>query len=196
MSRTAGSSGKKTLAAIREAGLDLIHERGFEAVSLRQLAARVGLQPGSLYNHIETKQDLLFDLIHNHMVTLLQSVDAALDGIEDPLARLEAFIAFHLTYHIERKREVFIGSSELRSLDPKNRKKIVALRRAYEERLCDILERGTEKRLFKIDDIPVSAYAILAMLTGICTWYDAKGRVDRKTLIDIHTRLVLQGVLK
>jgi AcrR family transcriptional regulator len=196
LSRTAGSSGKKTLAAIREAGLDLIHERGFEAVSLRQLAARVGLQPGSLYNHIETKQDLLFDLIHNHMVTLLQSVDAELDGIEDPLARLKAFIAFHLTYHIERKREVFIGSSELRSLDPKNRKKIVALRRAYEERLCDILERGTEKRLFKIDDIPVSAYAILAMLTGICTWYDAKGRVDRKTLIDIHTRLVLQGVLK
>ena len=196
MSRTAGSSGKKTLAAIREAGLDLIHERGFEAVSLRQLAARVGLQPGSLYNHIETKQDLLFDLIHNHMVTLLQSVDAELDGIEDPLARLKAFIAFHLTYHIERKREVFIGSSELRSLDPKNRKKIVALRRAYEERLCDILERGAAKRLFKIDDIRVSAYAILAMLTGICTWYDAKGRIDRKTLIDIHTRLVLQGVLK
>lgn len=196
MSRTAGSSGKKTLAAIREAGLDLIHEHGFEAVSLRQLAARVGLQPGSLYNHIKTKQDLLFDLIHNHMVTLLQSVDAELDGIEEPLARLEAFIAFHLTYHIERKREVFIGSSELRSLDPKNRKKIVALRRAYEERLCDILERGTEKRLFKIDDIPVGAYAILAMLTGICTWYDAKGRIDRKTLIDIHTRLVLQGVLK
>ncbi|MBC7102556.1 MAG: TetR/AcrR family transcriptional regulator [Parvibaculum sp.] len=196
MSRTAGSSGKKTLAAIHEAGLDLIHERGFEAVSLRHLAARVGLQPGSLYNHIETKQDLLFDLIHNHMVTLLQSVDAELDGIEYPLARLKAFIAFHLTYHIERKREVFIGSSELRSLDPKNRKKIVALRRAYEERLCDILKRGTEKRLFKIDDIPVSAYAILAMLTGICTWYDAKGRIDRKTLIDIHTRLVLQGVLK
>jgi AcrR family transcriptional regulator len=196
LSRTAGSSGKKTLAAIREAGLDLIHERGFEAVSLRQLAARVGLQPGSLYNHIETKQDLLFDLIHNHMVTLLQNVDAALDGIEDPLARLEAFIAFHLTYHIERKREVFIGSSELRSLDPKNRKKIVALRRTYEERLCDILERGAAKRLFKIDDIRVSAYAILAMLTGICTWYDAKGRIDRKTLIDIHTRLVLQGVLK
>ena len=196
MSRTAGSSGKKTLAAIREAGLDLIHERGFEAVSLRQLATRVGLQPGSLYNHIETKQDLLFDLIHNHMVTLLQSVDAELDGIEDPLARLKAFIAFHLTYHIERKREVYIGSSELRSLEPKNRKKIVALRRAYEERLCSILERGAEKRLFKIDDIPVSAYAILAMLTGICTWYDAKGRIDRKTLIDIHTRLVLQGVLK
>jgi|TARA_R100000322_G_scaffold157868_2_gene117980 AcrR family transcriptional regulator len=196
LSRTAGSSGKKTLAAIREAGLDLVHEHGFEAMSLRQLAARVGLQPGSLYNHIETKQDLLFDLIHNHMVTLLASIDAELEGIDDPLERLKAFIAFHLTYHIERKREVFIGSSELRSLEPKNHRKIVALRKSYEERLYEILEQGCAQRLFKIEDIRVSTYAILAMLTGICTWYDAKGRVDRKTLIDIHTRLVLQGVLK
>ncbi|MEP2828286.1 TetR/AcrR family transcriptional regulator [Parvibaculum sp.] len=196
MSRTAGSSGKKTLAAIREAGLDLVHEHGFEAMSLRRLAARVGLQPGSLYNHIETKQDLLFDLIHNHMVTLLASIDEELEGIADPLERLQAFIAFHLTYHIERKREVFIGSSELRSLEPKNRRKIVALRKTYEDRLYEILEQGAVNKLFKIEDIRVSTYAILAMLTGICTWYDAKGRIDRKTLIDIHTRLVLQGVLK
>ncbi len=196
MSRTTGSSGKKTQAAIREAGLDLIYAQGFDAMSLRQLAARVGLQPGSLYNHIATKQDLLYDLIHNHMVTLLERIDAELDGIEHPLDRLKAFIAFHLTYHIERKREVFIGSAELRSLEPRNRKKIVALRRAYEDRLSRILETGAARKLFKIDDVAVSAYAILAMLTGICTWYDPKGRVGRKELIDIHTRLVLQGVLK
>lgn len=196
MSRTAGSSGKKTQAAIREAGLDLIYAQGFDAMSLRQLAARVGLQPGSLYNHIATKQDLLYDLIHNHMVTLLERIDAELEGIEHPLDRLKAFIAFHLTYHIERKREVFIGSAELRSLEPRNRKKIVALRRAYEDRLSDILETGAARKLFKIDDVAVSAYAILAMLTGICTWYDPKGRIGRKELIDIHTRLVLQGVLK
>lgn len=196
MARTAGSSGEKTLAAIREAGLDLIHAHGYEAMSLRQLAARIGLQPGSLYNHIETKQDLLFDLIHNHMVTLLASLEEALAGIGDPLEALEAFIAFHLTYHIERKREVFTGSSELRSLEPKSRRKIVALRRTYEDRLCAILKQGAARGLFKIEDVRVSAYAILAMLTGICTWYDAKGRIGRKKLIDIHTRLVLQGVMK
>lgn len=196
MARTTGSSGEKTLAAIREAGLDLIHAHGYEAMSLRQLAARIGLQPGSLYNHIETKQDLLFDLIHNHMVTLLASLEEALGGIDDPLEALKAFIAFHLTYHIERKREVFIGSSELRSLAPKSRRKIVALRRTYEDRLCAILKQGTARGLFKIEDVRVSAYAILAMLTGICTWYDAKGRIGRKKLIDIHTRLVLQGVMK
>lgn len=194
MSRTAGSSGPKTLAAIHEAGLQLIYTKGFEAMSLRDLAAKVGLQPGSLYNHIATKKALLFDLINNHMLRLHERVAAELEGITDPTERLKAFTAFHLTYHIERKREVFIGSAELRSLEPKNRKRIVASRREYEDILADILEAGVKARQFKIGDIRVSTYAILAMLTGICTWYDPKGRVSRDELIAVHTRLVLQGV--
>lgn len=196
MSRTAGSSGPKTLAAIREAGLQLIYEHGYEAMSLRRLATEVGLQPGSLYNHIATKQDLLFDLVLNHMELLIERVDAELAAIEDPGARLKAFVAFHLTYHIERKREVFIGSAELRSLEPANRERIVDLRRAYEDRLCAILKDGATLDLFRIVDVRVSAYAILAMLTGICTWYDPDGRIDRQMLIDIHTALVLDGVMK
>lgn len=194
MSRTAGSSGPKTLAAIHEAGLQLIYTKGFEAMSLRDLASKVGLQPGSLYNHIATKQALLFDLINNHMLRLHERVATELEGITDPTEKLKAFTAFHLTYHIERKREVFIGSAELRSLEPKNRKRIVASRSEYEDILAGILEAGVKAKRFRIGDIRVSTYAILAMLTGICTWYDPKGRVSREELIAVHTRLVLSGV--
>lgn len=194
MARTAGSSGPKTLAAIHEAGLQLIYAKGYDAMSLRDLAAKVGLQPGSLYNHITTKQDLLYSLIHNHMIALHERIGEALAGITDPRQRLEAFVAFHLTYHIERKREVFIGSAELRSLEPKNRRRIVTQRRAYEDILADILTAGVKAKQFKTDDIRVSTYAILAMLTGICTWYSPKGRVDREALIATHLRLVMAGV--
>tara|TARA_R110000868_G_scaffold29330_11_gene109045 strand:- start:4917 stop:5507 length:591 start_codon:yes stop_codon:yes gene_type:complete len=194
MARTAGSSGPKTLAAIHEAGLQLIYAKGYDAMSLRDLAAKVGLQPGSLYNHITTKQELLFELIHNHMIALHERIHEALAGIDDPHARLEAFVVFHLTYHIERKREVFIGSAELRSLEPKNRKRIVKLRRDYEDILAGILERGVTAKRFKLGDARVSTYAILAMLTGICTWYVPKGRIDQAALIKTHMRLVMAGV--
>lgn len=194
MARTAGSSGPKTLAAIHEAGLQLIYTKGYDAMSLRDLATKVGLQPGSLYNHISTKQELLFDLIHNHMIALHKRVAETLAGIDDPHASLEAFVAFHLTYHIERKREVFIGSAELRSLEPKNRKRIIKLRRDYEDILAGILERGMAAKKFTLGDVRVSTYAILAMLTGICTWYSPKGRIDQAALIKTHMRLVMQGV--
>ena len=120
MARTIGSHGPKTMEAIRKAGLRLIFEHGYAAMSLRQLAAEVGIQSGSLYNHISTKQELLFTLVRDHINELLRQLDRALQGIERPTDKLRAFVAFHVTYHMTKKREVFIANSELRSLEPKN----------------------------------------------------------------------------
>src|SRR5882672_769451 len=120
MARTIGSYGPKTLEAIRKAGLRLIFEQGYAAMSLRDLAAEVGIQVGSLYNHISTKQELLFDLVQDHVNELLRQLDRALEDKQGPEEKLRAFVAFHVTYHMSRKREVFIANSELRSLEPKN----------------------------------------------------------------------------
>ena len=145
MARTIGSYGPKTLEAIRKAGLRLIFEQGYSAMSLRDLAAEVGIQVGSLYNHISTKQELLFELVQDHVNELIRQLDLALEGKQGPEEKLRAFVAFHVTYHMSRKREVFIANSELRSLEPKNYEAIVALRSAYEARLARILSRAFPK---------------------------------------------------
>src|SRR5690242_6756984 len=111
MSRAAGSNGQRTAAAIRRVGLRLIYRRSFEAMSLRELAAEVGIQAASLYHHIRTKQDLLFELIREHMENLLAQSDAALDKAPvGATERLRAFIAHHILYHLEKKQEVFIAN--------------------------------------------------------------------------------------
>ena len=195
MARTIGSYGPKTMEAIRKAGLRLIFEHGYEAMSLRQLAAEVGIQAGSLYNHISTKQELLFDLIQDHINELLRQLDRALEGKRDPDEKLRAFVAFHVTYHMTRKREVFIANSELRSLEPKNYEAIVALRGAYEQRLAAILADGVEQGAFEVGDIQVATFGILALLTGLCTWYRPGGRLTREAIVEAHEKLVLSGVM-
>lgn len=194
MTRTVGSNGPATADAIRKAGLRLIHEHGYEGMSLRLLAAEVGLQPASLYHHFATKQELLTGLIRNHMETLLRETDAALPG-EDvgALDRLRGFIRHHLNYHVERQLEVFIGNSELRSLEPENRRIVVDLRRAYEQRLIAILATGQDEGVLQVTDVQTAAFAILAMLTGICTWYQSGGRLSVAELIEVHTDLILSG---
>jgi AcrR family transcriptional regulator len=194
MARTVGSYGPKTLEAIRKAGLRLIFERGYAAMSLRDLAAEVGIQVGSLYNHISTKQELLFELVHDHVNELLRQLDLALEGKKDPVERLRAFVAFHVTYHMSRKREVFIANSELRSLEPKNYDAIVALRSTYEARLSRILSEGVSEGVFEVVDIKVATFAILAQLTGICNWYRPGGRLTREAIVAAHEKLVLSGV--
>jgi len=194
MARTIGSYGPKTMEAIRKAGLRLIFEHGYEAMSLRQLAAEVGIQAGSLYNHISTKQELLFALVQDHMNTLLRQLEAALEGKEQPVDQLRAFVAFHVAYHMTKKREVFIANSELRSLDPKNYDAIVALRGAYEQRLAQILAEGVSEGVFEVPDIQVATFAILSLLTGLCSWYLPGGRLTREAIVAAHEKLVLSGV--
>jgi len=194
VARTIGSHGPKTMEAIRRAGLRLIFEHGYEAMSLRQLAAEVGIQVGSLYNHISTKQELLFDLVQDHLQELLRQLERALKGKAQPIEKLRAFVAFHVLYHMTRKREVFIANSELRSLDPKNHAAIVTLRGAYEQRLAGILAEGVSEGVFEVADVQVATFAILALLTGVCTWYRPGGRLTKEAIVATHEKLVLSGI--
>ena len=194
MGRSAGSNGARTAEAIRRVGLRLIYRHGYEAMTLRDLAAKVGIQAASLYNHIKTKQGLLFDLIRVHLETLLAATDAALDSAPPgALDRLRAFIAHHITYHLERKQEVFVANFELRALKPVNYATIVTMRRAYEGKLITILDVGVASGEFEIRDTRITAYAILAMLTGVCTWYKPDGRLTKEEVVALHTEMVLQG---
>jgi AcrR family transcriptional regulator len=194
MSRTAGSHGPATLAAIRQSGLRLIYQHGYEALTLRALAADVGILSGSLYNHIKTKQDLLFTLVRDHMTDLLVNLDLALAGRDEPADALAAFVRLHVTYHMERRYEVYIANSELRSLEPANRAAIVALREAYERRLIDILDRGLAAGRFEVENTRVGAFAIIAMLTGICTWYRPDGPLGPEQIVALHTDMVMRGL--
>ena len=194
MSRTAGSNGPTTLAAIRKSGLRLIYQHGYEALTLRELAADVGILSGSLYNHIKTKQDLLFTLVRDHMTDLLANLDSALAGHGDPVDALAAFVRLHVTYHMERRYEVYIANSELRSLEPANRAAIVAMRQTYEARLIEILERGVSAGRFQLENTRVGAFAIIAMLTGICTWYRPDGPLSPEQIVALHTDLVMRGL--
>lgn len=188
MARTVGSSGPKTLAAIRQAGLDLIYRHGYEAMSLRRLAAEVGLREGSLYNHIASKQELLFSLVDDHMDQLLAALTEALRGIEGAETRLEAFVTFHLRYHMQRPAEVFVINSELRSLDETGLATIVAKRDCYEAVLIAILDQIAHT------DSRVAAKAIIAMLTGVCTWYRPGGRLSIDEIVPLYIGLVMNGV--
>jgi AcrR family transcriptional regulator len=193
--RTKGSSGPKTEASILAAGLKLFHAHGYEGTSLRQIAAEVGIREGSLYNHIKSKQELLFRVVGNHMDHLLASLEAAIEDQWGAEARLKAFIAFHLTYHMERPAEVFVINSELRSLDREFRAAIVAKRDAYEKILIGILRQCAAEG-FAVSDPVVAAKGFIAMLTGACTWFRPDGRLAIEELVKLYTEMISRSITR
>lgn len=194
MARTTGSNGARTMASIRRAAIKRIYQHGFEAMKLRDLAADVGIQAGSLYNYIEQKEEFLYSLLREIMEEVNAGLDQALDAIEDPVEALRRFVEFHLEWHTARREEVFIGNMELRSLTPAHYRAIVAMRSKYEARLRQILERGNRRKIWRVRNSKLTTYAIIAILTGVCTWYRPKGRIGRDELIRTYREIVFHTV--
>lgn len=194
MARTAGSDGTRTEEAIRAAAVTLIAARGYEAMTLRELARRVGVQPGTIYRYFPGKSKLLVALLVEHLEFLLARWEAERPQGGSALAQLRAFVDFHVRFHTLRRQEAFVANMELRSLSSGERRKVVALRRRYEDILTSILTAGEAEGCFTVPEPRIAAFAILAMLTGVGSWYQEGGRLGQRELIELYTRMVLRCV--
>ena len=193
MARTLGSYAKLTKPKISEIALHLFAERGYAAVSMRQIASKVGLQVGALYNYFPDKQTILSELLIHHMENLLQTWHSQkLPEKSDKL--LEFFVDFHIDYHLNRPEEVFIAYMELRNLNPDNFKKIEKLRNKYELILSKILSDGVHKNLFTCEETKISSLAIIGMLKEVNTWYKKDGRISVPEIKNIYQQIVLKAV--
>ena len=193
MARKPGSRAEITGPRLRDAALRLFARDGFAAVSMRQIAAEVGVQAGALYLYTADKQSLLFDLMQDHMESLLAAWATSAPPAHDARARLEHFARFHIRFHAARADAVFIAYMELRNLSAENFVVIEALRKRYETELETILRAGQSEGALHVPDTKLAAMALIAMLTGVNTWFRDGGRLSRARVEDIYVDMVLKS---
>ncbi|MGH6859760.1 MAG: TetR/AcrR family transcriptional regulator [Phyllobacterium sp.] len=194
MARTTGSDGEKTRSAIDAAAKRLIADVGYQAMSMRRLAREVGVQPATFYRYYPNKQHVLFSVMRDHMERLLDAWSRENRPEQAVKERLAAFIRFHIRYHVERRNDVHIANMELRSLSAANLATIVALRSRYENSLRDILDDGVADHAFEIDDIALTARAIIAMTTGVSVWFREDDRLSVQEIGETYVALGLRLV--
>jgi AcrR family transcriptional regulator len=193
MARKTGSHSQITGPKVRQAASKLFARHGFAAVSMRQIAAEVGVQAGALYLYTPDKQSLLFDLMQGHMQDLLAAWETQEKG-RGPLEQLEAFVRFHIGFHLDRPDAVFIAYMELRNLSEENFAAIEGLRKRYEDVLEGILREGQQARVFAVPDTKLAMMALIAMLTGVNTWYREGGRLSRAKVEAIYWDMARKAV--
>lgn len=176
---------------MRAAALRLFARGGYAAVSMRAIAAEVGVQAGALYNYTPDKQTLLFELMRGHLEDLLAAVPETAGG---PSAQLKGFVAFHIRFHADRPDAVFIAYMELRNLTPENFAEVERLRRTYEDRLEAILKAGLQNGEFSVTDTKIVTLAIIAMLTGVNTWFRHNGRLSLDEVVTQYWDMVRKAV--
>jgi AcrR family transcriptional regulator len=188
-------NGAKTSAEIREAAAELFFTHGYEATSLRAVAAEVGIKVGSLYNHMGSKEELLLDIMVSVMDQITPLVaNAAEEAGPDPIARLEAGIGAHIRYHAEHARETLIGNSELRALMPEQRKLISKRRKEYEELIADLIKQAASSVKVELVDPRLQTYAVLALGMHTASWFRSDHSVSLNRVVTVYTELSLRQI--
>ena len=184
----------KTKDALRNHAKLLFAERGYEGVSMRDIAGAVGIQQSAIYNHFTSKQHLLVDLLESHMHRLLGAMERAVDPDVPPPERLRQFARFHVKYQLDEPEDVFLAYMELRSLEPASKEIVIPLRDRYERTIREILQDGVSEGVFHLNDAAVVARGLLAMMTGVTIWFRDGGRLDRETVAETYVATALQAV--
>ncbi|SQD97731.1 MULTISPECIES: TetR/AcrR family transcriptional regulator [unclassified Parafrankia] len=186
------TNGNSTAIAIREAAARLFYERGYEATSLREIAAAVGIQVGSLYNHIGGKNELLQTIMIEIMDGLLAAMQEAISFEEDAEKRLVRALDCHLRFHATHSRDVFIGNSELRALTAEARQEVASRRNQYECQLRRLVAgAGTDLPEDSVDN-RLQTYSILAIGTHLSSWYREDGPMSLEEVVDCYTQVILR----
>jgi AcrR family transcriptional regulator len=170
----------------------LFAERGFHGTSMDALAQELGVQKGSLYSLIGSKQELLYAT----MRTGATAFHAALDAVpEDEPAgeRLRLALRGHLRVVSDGLDVATVFTREWRYLDGEHGDEIVRERRRYEERWRALFREGVEAGDLRTDlDVGAATLLVLSAANWAYTWLEP-GR-DTDDLADRFTAILVDGV--
>ena len=185
-----------------DAAIELFATKGFEATTMQDVAAAVGVTAPALYYYFDSKQKLLFEVIHENLERFNARIEAALaapDTAGSPTRELAAFVRAHLEFQlegVERARvynAMFLGpGSLLGAMTPHQRSLVLAKQAVSLDRLKAILERGIAAGEFALPDVRVTTMGIIAMGEFAAGWFKPGGRLSAQEVAQHYATLALK----
>jgi len=156
----------------------LFAEQGYHGTSMEDLAAAMGVQKGSLYAHVRSKEDLLYETMREGAAAF----HAALDEIDERLPvveRIRLALRAHLRVIAEQLDVATVFVREWRYLEGERREEFVSDRRRYEERIRALFREGVEQSELRTDlDVEGAALLFLSAANWAYTWLTHETDVD------------------
>jgi len=182
----------KNLERIFSATLKISNNKGFQAMSMRDLSRETHLSMGALYSYFASKEELL-GMLQNQRRTVTQRIlEQRIDQESKPAARLRAAILTHLHLSEAMQPWFYFSYMEAKNLSKKEQDLAVASELYTEKLIADILKQGQVQRDFELRDPQLTASVIKAMLQD---WYLKRSKYARRGIsVDQYARFVLEFV--
>lgn len=185
----------ETQELIRREARRIFNRKGYVAMTLREVAAGVGIEAQSLYNYTSSKQDLVVSLLREGTDAIQRSVDVAIAAAgPEPVSRLYEATRAH-TFYYAADDKVMLVRDALEHLDADRRADLVAMLKRYENTFKAILVDGVERGAFREVDVTPTCFAILGLGESVVNWFDRGRRLSADAVSRMYADMAVRSVV-
>jgi TetR/AcrR family transcriptional regulator, cholesterol catabolism regulator len=175
--------------------LKMIHEKGYKATTMRDLAERMGFEVSNIYNFIESKEALLESYLFQISEDFHSGLDHILESSYSPTEKLKALVSLNIRLTSTKPYQVGLLVNEWRNLKEPKLTRFVERRSEYEDKVRIIIREGIDSGEFRPFDMDIITHAVLSSVRWIYYWYtDHSEEVNPVELEKQLTEFVLGGV--
>ncbi len=179
---------------ILDAAAQIFSQKGYHGTSMQDIALAVNLQKASLYHHVSSKQEILFDLLNRGLDILTNRVEEAIDDPGPPDERLRKATCAYLSTLTEYQDLASVLLLEYRSLEPDYHDRHIPQRDRFEQIWRELIQEGVDAGNFTCDHPSLSARALLGVLNWTVTWFRADGPMSAEDIANQLADLFLMGL--
>jgi len=182
----------RNLERIFDATLKISNEKGFQAMSMRDLSRETGLSMGALYAYFAGKEALLEMLQSQGRAVIQRILEERINAESRAVSKLRAAVRTHLHLSEAMQPWFYFSYMEAKNLARAQRDKAVAGELYTEKIFADILEQGQEEGVFESRDHLLVASVIKAMLQD---WYLKRWKYAKRGIsVDQYATFILKLV--
>lgn len=171
---------------------NLFREKGYAGSTTNEIAKKLGLKKASLYHHIEKKEDLLYEICLDCLMSISHAVTHALRGVTEPDKRLRLLILTHTQVALARQDQFVTALIDRHHLSPQREEHVMYHHNAYQTLVRRTIKAAQEAGMVRSD---VSDHMLTLMLLNLLNWTAFWYRPDGNMSSDALGELLLEQFL-
>lgn len=173
----------------------MVAERGYDEVSVRDVAEALGISKGTILHHFRSKESLLEELHGDYMRRRLAEAHQLLAAFDDPVDQLQLIVyQLMLSQRDDRAATVAFAREIVRFAEEDVMSDVRTMRHEYSTLVTDIIGRGVERGDFGDVDPAITALQLFGMCNWSWTWFKPGGEWSAEKLADEFCRTLIDGI--
>ncbi|PHR11732.1 MAG: TetR family transcriptional regulator [Aequorivita sp.] len=172
----------------------LFNEKGYKAVSMRDIAKAMDIKAASLYNHISGKQEILSEIILKVAEEFTVGMEKMVSESISAIKKVEKVIELHIDITVNHSEALAALNNDWMHLESENLKAFVQMREDYEENFRSIIKEGIDNGEIKSYHPEVILFSILSTLRTLYLWNQKRGKLDVNILKKDMVSVLIKGI--